>query len=507
MHYSARFHRSNTDQREVAQDVLLRGRNVLMLGGAGTGKSDTIQLVRDLWTARESSDRVRALGPVVVASPIGCAAARHEDGCTLDALFAVGALQNHDACVSRYAARLRQVDSRGKKRARRVYDECPVARVRQMGLLVVEEVTGLCCKKLRLIDALLRMARGCQRPSGGVTLLFVGDFLQLDASGADVGNRLYSSPLLRVAGFVVHVLRANVRQAGDLVYANLLERVREGRCTEADRTTLLSKTVSHSDDVPDEVWYLCSTNEMADKRNSECYERKVANHADGITYTPTFRWRDSSDKEGDYVDAPAKLGPIALSDIPETIATAYRELYQRHGHAMNTVRLCPEARVMLCQNRNREMGDNRMMNDRRGVIKGVTAEEARIVFDDADGKITKIPIRVARPENAAADCELRYMPLRLSWACTIHKAQGGEADQVFVDCDRLFDARLFYVALTRCRSLDGLSLRRFTHIPDMSQLPEAKLYANLKKKTKTMGRAYDCITDGDLQELITYEVH
>eukprot|EP00854_Cymbomonas_tetramitiformis_P006401 gene6401-7667_t len=225
MHYSARFHRSNTDQREVAQDVLLRGRNVLMLGGAGTGKSDTIQLVRDLWTARESSDRARALGSAVVASPIGCAAARHEDGCTLDALFAVGALQNHDACVSRYAARLRQVDLRGKKRARRADEECPIARVRQMGLLVVEE------------------------------------------------------------------------------------------------------------------------------------------------------------------------------------------------------------------------------------------------------------------------------------------AQGGEADQVIVDCDRLFDARLFYVALTRCRSLDGLSLRRFTNIPNMSQLPEAKLYANLRKKTKTMGRAYDCTVDGDLQELITSEVN
>ena len=509
MRIDERFARSTPRQRAVLEHVLVDGRNVLLLGGAGTGKSDTIQLVRELWTQRDRKNPARALGPAVVTSPIGCAAARHPDGCTLDALFAVGALSNYDTCVARFRKKVAAEHGRRRKVARTmaprrdgITQEDTLQRVRGMGLLIVEEVTGMCAGKLKIVDALLRVARTSKKPFGGVAVLLVGDFLQLDAPTANGANQIYKSPLLVGGSFVVHVLRANMRQVGDVRYAELLERVRRGACTDEDISLLRARTVDVAPPSSDAAWYLCSTNDSADERNRACHDR-ITKSARSHEYVATFRWRVKTDEDGVYVDGPANLGPIAVSSMPAEVARAYRELTNRH-HGVASMSVCVGARVMLTQNRDRELSDRRMMNGRRGTVHATNADGMRVCFDDAPSEICELPVRVARVAAdfpTGADCELRYMPVKLSWASTIHKAQGGEADCVVVDCDRLFDPRLFYVGVSRCRTLGGLTLLNFHSMPNMQQLPEATLYEQLERWESDNTRSYDCSVDGPLVQL------
>ncbi|KAK3252347.1 hypothetical protein CYMTET_38347 [Cymbomonas tetramitiformis] len=509
MSIDERFARSTPQQRAVLEHVLVDGRNVLLLGGAGTGKSDTIHLVRELWTERDRRNPARALGPAVVTSPIGCAAARHPDGCTLDALFAVGALSDYDLCVARFRKKLVAEHGRKRKvggsmaprRDGKALDDT-LQRLRAMGLLIVEEVTGMCAGKLKLVDALLRVARTSKKPFGGVAVLLVGDFLQLDAPTANGANQLYKSPLLVGGSFVVHVLRANLRQVGDARYAELLERVRRGACTEEDLSLLRTRTVDVAPLTSDAAWYLCSTNDSADERNRACHDR-LSKSAHSREYVATFRWRGKNDEDGVYVDGPANLGPLAVSSMPVEVARAYRALTKRH-HGMASMSVCVGARVMLTQNRDRELSDRRMMNGRRGTVRATNADGMCVCFDDAPSELCELPVRAARVAAdfpAGADCELRYMPVKLAWASTIHKAQGGEADCVVVDCDRLFDPRLFYVGVSRCRTLGGLTLLNFHSVPDMQQLPEATLYEQLERWESDKARLYDCGVDGPLAHL------
>jgi ATP-dependent DNA helicase PIF1 len=123
--------------------------------------------------------------------------------------------------------------------------------------------------------------------------------------------------------------------------------------------------------------------------------------------------------------------------------------------------LCEGAQVMLLRN----MPEHGLVNGSRGIVVGfdTVAPHTPHVEFLKQGSTVRIPISVAMWELEDNPNVFRVqIPLRLAWACTIHKAQGATLDCALVDIGRgTFESGQAYVALSRVRSLDGLYIHDF----------------------------------------------
>lgn len=380
--------------------------NLFLTGKAGTGKSTLLRYFRAM--TRKG---------LVVVAPTGIAAINVQ-GQTIHSFFGWGPNITPD-------------------RARRAsYQRAQI--YRNMKMLIIDEVSMVRADLFECIDRFLRLNAGSpERPFGGVQVVAIGDLYQLPpvVTGPEKAffERNYESPFFfstdayRKGSFKKFELNKVYRQK-DPAFVEALNAIREGHPDQSHIRLLNTSVVARDgSEILENHVHIVTTNKIAKEINDVRMARLSANP---ITYTGSLS------------------GAFSESNVPTDI-----ELTLKTG-----------ARVMLLNNEklNRwvngdivdviETRPNSILvqfsDDTVGEIAPHTWETVRFIYDEEEGKI--VPTKVG---------SFTQIPVKPAWAMTIHKAQGQTFDKVFIDLGAgAFAEGQTYVALSRCKTLEGLRL-------------------------------------------------
>lgn len=401
----------NTAQSK-ALDIVSQGKNVFITGQGGVGKSELIKHIRILYENR---------GVVIHVTALTGIAALNIKGSTLHrwAGIGLGDLKPDDL--------LRKVRRHPKGKANWL----------NTSVLVIDEVSMLSPELFVKLDFIGKALRRSSDPFGGIQLIFCGDFCQLPPVKIDA--YCFESPLWVLCNFQVCYLTENMRQS-DEVFQKMLSEIRIGYASKETREILRSRIGVKVGTDEIQPTKLFSNRDSVDQINIKAL--KELSKEDN----PTQLFAAFDDvTEGNYTDDQKQyyLGSL------EKCCQARKDLYLKVG-----------AQVMLIFNLDPDAG---LVNGSRGVViefEFISEEERRPVVKFLNGLSRVITHHVWEFEISDDVIVSRsQIPLILAWGSTCHKAQGLTLDCVEVDLgDTIFAPGQFYTALSRVRSLEGLSI-------------------------------------------------
>lgn len=403
-------------QLELAFDYVRNThKNIFLTGKAGTGKTTFLQQVK-----QETAKRL------VVVAPTGVAAI-NASGMTIHSFFQLP--------FGPYLPGNVQDTSRQKRFTRE-----KIRLIQSLDLLVIDEISMVRADVLDAIDEVLRRYRNRSKPFGGLQLLMIGDLHQLPPIVKDDEWHLlrehyqtmyfFGSQALRDSDPVSIELKHIYRQS-DTTFIDLLNKVRNNQIDESVLAALNSRFVANFQPKAEEPYItLTAHNAAAQEINAE----KLA----GIPQTlQTFKAK----VEGDF---PAFAYPAD-------------EVFE-----------CKlDAQVMFVKNdTNRE---KRFYNGKIGKISGFRegsilvrcpGEREDIELQPAEWTNLKYTLNEQTKEvEEQLLGTFTQFPLKLAWAITIHKSQGLTFDRAIIDAQAAFAHGQVYVALSRCKSFEGIVLR------------------------------------------------
>lgn len=285
----------------------------------------------------------------------------------------------------------------------------------RLDFLIVDEVSMMDADLCDLISSYLKLVR--RRPSepfGGVQLLLSADFCQLPPVN---GAFCFESAAWQDLNPEVVPFSTNFRQQGDARFRELLDRARRAACTPED-LQLLKQTKARA--FPEHIMptRIYSRNKDVDAVNEREMETLV--------------------KRGESTE-------VYASEFPNA------EVAAASGVPKET-KLVTGGQVVLTCNLT-----DKLVNGSRGHV--LALEPDRVAIKWLDGSVSYVSkIEVAfEHERTQQTHKIRYMPLKLAWAITVHKSQGMTLDAVEMDLGpSIFEFGQAYTALSRARSLDSL---------------------------------------------------
>lgn len=394
------------------------GVSVFLTGKAGTGKTTFLKEI-----VRQTSKRFAVVAPTGVA-------AINAGGVTIHSFFQLPLcpyLPDVKELVTEYQMPERMRSLRKER----------VKILRTLDLLIIDEISMVRADILDAIDNILKRYRRNDRPFGGVQLLMIGDIQQLPPvvreSERPFMEQVYSSPfffnskVLQRLPYVTIQLEKVHRQS-DRIFLDILNEVRSGRPSE---------------------WALSELNKRLDP---------------GFVPPENERWirLTTHNAQADSVNE-AKMN--ALKTDEATFEAQVEGIFPENAYPAETqLRLRVGAQVMFV--RNDTSGEARYYN---GKIATVEKVKPQLIVKDESGD--RIEVTTEKWENiryglneetgeieGIVDGTFEQVPLRPAWAVTIHKSQGLTFDHVIIDAGAAFSFGQVYVALSRCRTLEGIVL-------------------------------------------------
>ena len=411
----------NEEQR-YAFDAIIAGRSVFLTGPGGTGKSFLLQTLYSCYKSR--TGKVMA-----VTALTGCAALLLGPWAkTLHSWAGIGL----GKASAEAAARSISMDARKRKRWRGT------------NCLVIDEVSMLTPYLLEYLDLIARTVRKCDRPMGGLQVVFVGDFYQLPpvmkaaeqaalAPGAAERTFAFESPLWsQVMGETIE-LRQIVRQK-DPTFQRILNEARVGELSAESYAALEArKTMEWKRQEIKPTLLFTKNTDVATINESQLAKLSTAE----VKFT-----------------AKTTAPPRMPADIVQMLV----EKLDKDAPYEPELTLKERAQVMLLVNQDPEAG---LVNGSRGVVTGFSPMDGAPLVKFLHGP--PFPVKVLPAEwKSDADNEedavvRTQVPLRLAYAVTIHRSQGSSLDSALVDVGpSTFEYGQAYVALSRVRSLESV---------------------------------------------------
>lgn len=405
---------NSTNPELQLADAFVRetGCNIFLTGKAGTGKTTF------LLSLKENSDK-----RMIVTAPTGVAAI-NAGGVTLHSFFQMP--------FGPFIP-----DSRSESRHKFSREKINI--IKSLDLLVIDEISMVRADLLDGIDSVLRRYRRSNSSFGGVQLLLIGDLHQLAPVVKEEDWRLlknyydspyfFSSRSLNRSELLSIELRHIYRQE-DNDFIDLLNRVRDNRLDHATMERLNSRCKEDVHDQDDSGYItLCSHNHKAD----------TINHSRLARLKPKSCLFEA-EIDGEF---PSHAYPTPV-----------------------TLELKEQAQVMFV--RNDQAPEKRFFNGKIGTITRIEGDKISI---QCPGDSAQIDVEPATWENIEYSLDQENLeivenkvgaftqyPLKLAWAITIHKSQGLTFDHAIIDAQAAFAHGQVYVALSRCRTLEGLVL-------------------------------------------------
>lgn len=396
-------------------------RSVFLTGKAGTGKTTFLnEFVKK--TKKKH----------IVVAPTGIAAI-NAGGVTIHSMFGLPLrtfLPTTDRIDSSLANNIIDLQQHFK------YRKDKLKLLREVEVLIIDEVSMLRADVLDMMDFSLRFIRRNNQRFGGVQMLFIGDLYQLPPVVRDehVLKMFYNSPFffdsLAIKDIPLLTIElTKVYRQTDQEFLEILNAIRDGDVANIDFNHLNERYDPDFEAGEEPYVYLCSHNKMADDINQE------------------------------------KLKDIKVS--PKSYeAKLFGEFKENQYPNEQFLELKVGAQVMFI--RNDISGEKKYFNGKLGEISSLDENEIKVILDGSEREIT-VKREVWEQKKYSLDTDknikeevlgsFEQFPIKLAWAVTIHKSQGLTFDKVIIDAGKSFTAGQVYVALSRCRTLEGIVLK------------------------------------------------
>ena len=406
---------NNPELQLAWQFIENTGTHLFLTGKAGTGKTTFLRRLRE-----QSPKRM------VVLAPTGIAAI-NAGGVTIHSFFQL----SFAPFVPDTTLNSAQIHYRINKEKRNI--------IRSMDLLVIDEISMVRADLLDAVDATLRRYRDREKPFGGVQLLMIGDLQQLAPvvkdSEWEMLRHYYETPYffasraLRETTYMTIELEKVYRQS-DTFFLSLLNKIRENK---ADDEVLneLNKRYQRDFQPPKEEGYIRLTthNNQAQRIN----DRELAS-LPGKAYSFRAEVKD---------------------DFPEYSYPADEVLTIKEG-----------AQIMFLKNDvssekryyNGMIGEVVTVNEMGMFVRGKDSEHEFQLLQEEWGNYKYVLNEETKEITEEIAGVFRQYPIRLAWAITIHKSQGLTFERAIIDARNSFAHGQTYVALSRCKTLDGMVL-------------------------------------------------
>lgn len=468
-------------KQETALKILQTGANVFLTGEPGSGKTHTVNAYVQ-WL------RERSIKPAITAST--GIAATHIHGMTIHSWSGIGIKQDLNAYDLDKIAQNERV----------------VRRVRDARILIIDEVSMLSAKTLAMAEAVCREIRQKSVPFGGLQVVLVGDFFQLPpvvrrdpssraehATGQgedqesepqisfetreieDPSHFAFSSRVWKELNPLVCYLSEQHRQE-DAAFLDLLSGIRRGAFSSAHRTLLDTRRTGNGGTGP---------------------------AVGGAGTTQLYSHNADVDRINDV-----EIGKISgevrtfamTSQGKDTLVTSLK----RGCLSPEMLSLKVGARVMFTKNDI----EHKYVNGTLGEVIGFVKESGYPIIKTRGGRSI-----IAEPEEWHIEdggrvlAKITQVPLRLAWAITVHKSQGMSLDSAHMDLSQVFEYGQGYVALSRVRTLAGLSLSGLNERALEVHPEVAARDRDFKVQSAAARKAFEAMGEKEHSELIYNFIH
>lgn len=402
----------NTELKLAWEFVEHTEQSIFLTGKAGTGKTTFLKMVK-----KHSSKRL------IVVAPTGVAAI-NAGGVTIHSFFQLP--------LSPFIpnATVRERYNFGKEK-RKI--------IRTLDMLVIDEISMVRSDLLDAIDAVLRRYRHHDRPFGGIQLLMIGDLQQLTPVVTPADEALlrpyydtpyfFGSHALQQTPYVTIQLQKVYRQQ-DETFLNILNHLRENTLSPTDLQILNERYQPHFQPRQEEGYIRLTThNNKADSYNNMRLEQLPAK---AYHYMASIK---GTFPEYSYPTSESLVFKVGAQVMFIKNDSSAEHLFY-NGKIGHIIYLDDSHIEILCP------GDEHSI-----VVEKQTWENTTYKINEVTKEI----------EPTVQGTFSQY-PLRLAWAITIHKSQGLTFERAIIDAGSSFASGQVYVALSRCKTLEGLVL-------------------------------------------------
>jgi uncharacterized protein YpbB len=433
-------------------------RSIFLTGKAGTGKTTLLREI--IQTTHKNT---------VVVAPTGIAAL-NAGGVTIHSMFQLpfgGFIPDNSAP---HFSENTKFETRATLRRHFKMNSIKKAVIKNMELLIIDEVSMLRADLLDAMDFMMQVIRKKNTPFGGVQVLYIGDLLQLPPVIRDEEWRTLRTYYKGKFFFHSHVVQQNpplyielskiFRQTDD-AFISVLNNLRNNQISQED-LQILNQYVKPDFDLKANKGYITLTthNAKADAMNAQAL---VDLEEKQVTYNPEI-----------------------TGDFPEKIYPVDANLELKVG-----------AQVMFVKN---DLSlEKKFFNGKMGIIKSLSTNEILVHFSDEDKTIEvekyewkniryKVDEMTKEIDEEVLGTFVHY-PIKLAWAITVHKSQGLTFDKAALDVSQVFLPGQAYVALSRLRSLQGLVLLSRLQMNGISNDQDVMDYAQNKASDAFLANA------------------